>query len=131
VNRYTLAFPSYGYSSTVTDPLGTVRTYSFSRLGASLAFRLTTLAEPAGAGSAAASRTFTYDTNCNVTSRNVTDVAKALSRTRTNTITYALDNAGNRIGEEVRDPANALTKSLSRAMDALNRMRQLTGVSGS
>jgi YD repeat-containing protein len=44
-----------------------------------------------------------------------------------NRIDYTLDNAGNRTGEQVRDPAGALARQLSRSIDALGRVQQATG----
>jgi YD repeat-containing protein len=44
-----------------------------------------------------------------------------------NRIEYTLDNAGNRIGETVKDPSGALKRQLTRSMDALGRVQQLSG----
>jgi len=44
-----------------------------------------------------------------------------------NNVHYTLDNAGNRLGEDVRDPNGALTRQLGRLADALGRIRQTTG----
>ncbi|MCM5681572.1 hypothetical protein M8A51_18765 [Schlegelella sp. S2-27] len=44
-----------------------------------------------------------------------------------NTITYTLDNAGNRTAEQVTDPEGVLARNLSRAFDALGRLQQSTG----
>lgn len=44
-----------------------------------------------------------------------------------NSVTYTLDNAGNRKLEQIKDPASALRRQLSRDIDALNRVQQLTG----
>ena len=44
-----------------------------------------------------------------------------------NSISYTLDNMGNRIAEEVRDPSNSLRRVLSRSIDALGRVQQVTG----
>jgi YD repeat-containing protein len=40
---------------------------------------------------------------------------------------YVLDNAGNRIGENTKDPGGALKRQLSRSIDALGRVQQTTG----
>lgn len=40
-----------------------------------------------------------------------------------NSITYTLDNMGNRTVEESRDPSNQLTRKLTREYDALNRLK--------
>jgi YD repeat-containing protein len=40
---------------------------------------------------------------------------------------YQLDNAGNRIGEQTKDPSGALKRQLARSIDALGRVQQTTG----
>ena len=44
-----------------------------------------------------------------------------------NRIEYTLDNAGNRIAENVKDPGGLLSRQLSRSLDALGRVQQTTG----
>ncbi|RJG05284.1 RHS repeat protein [Noviherbaspirillum cavernae] len=67
VDQYQLNFSPDGSSTTTIDPLGTARTYSYtSILGVT---RATGQSQPAGAGSAAATRSTTYDSNGNVKSR--------------------------------------------------------------
>jgi len=44
-----------------------------------------------------------------------------------NSITYTLDNAGNRIAEEVKDPGGTLTRAITRSFDALGRVQQQVG----
>lgn len=44
-----------------------------------------------------------------------------------NSVTYTLDNMGNRTTEDVRDPGNALRRQLTRSIDALGRVQQVTG----
>lgn len=44
-----------------------------------------------------------------------------------NKVVYTLDNSGNRIKEDYVDPTNALSRTRSRAYDALNRMQQDIG----
>jgi YD repeat-containing protein len=44
-----------------------------------------------------------------------------------NRIEYTLDNAGNRIAENVKDPGGVLSRQLSRSIDALGRVQQTTG----
>jgi hypothetical protein len=44
-----------------------------------------------------------------------------------NTITYTLDNMGNRIGEVVKDKLGNLNRQISRVYDSLNRLQQVTG----
>jgi len=44
-----------------------------------------------------------------------------------NSLTYTLDNMGNRISEQSKDPTGALTRQIIRAYDGLSRMKQITG----
>jgi YD repeat-containing protein len=46
---------------------------------------------------------------------------------RSNSVTYTLDNAGNRTGEEIKDSSGTLLRSITRSFDALNRVQQVTG----
>ena len=62
--------------------------------------------------------TYTYDA-----AHRLTGVADNLG----NAITYTLDNSGNRKAEQVKDPGSTLKRQLTRVMDALNRVQQLTG----
>ncbi len=71
VENYTVVYTTDGngniLSTAATDPLNTTRTYSFtSVLGVN---RLSSLAEPAGAGSSAATKSSTYDANGNLASQ--------------------------------------------------------------
>ena len=43
-----------------------------------------------------------------------------------NTITYTLDNMGNRTAESVKDPGGTLARATARVYDALNRLQQIT-----
>ncbi len=47
-----------------------------------------------------------------------------------NKIVYTLDAAGNRVKEEVYDPANALVRTLTQTFDALGRPNTATGAQG-
>ena len=44
-----------------------------------------------------------------------------------NSVTYTLDNMGNRTTEEVKDLSNTLRRTLGRSIDALGRVQQITG----
>ncbi|WP_084209989.1 RHS repeat protein [Ralstonia sp. A12] len=44
-----------------------------------------------------------------------------------NRIEYTLDNAGNRVAVNVKEPGGNLTRSLSRSIDVLGRVQQITG----
>ena len=62
--------------------------------------------------------TYGYDDAQRLTS--ITDAAG-------NTVTYTLDNIGNRKGEQLKDASGTLVRSISRAYDALNRLQRATG----
>jgi YD repeat-containing protein len=61
---------------------------------------------------------YTYDP-----AHRLTNIADSLG----NSIAYTLDNMGNRINEQVKDPSGALARQTSRVVDALNRLQQITG----
>jgi YD repeat-containing protein len=44
-----------------------------------------------------------------------------------NSISYTLDNMGNRTAEAVKDPSGTLKRTLGRSIDALGRVQQVTG----
>jgi YD repeat-containing protein len=44
-----------------------------------------------------------------------------------NNITYTLDLTGNRIGEQVKDPAGVLTRQVARVFNTLGQMTKVTG----
>jgi YD repeat-containing protein len=44
-----------------------------------------------------------------------------------NTVTYSLDNMGNRIGEQLKDRSGVLARNITRGYDALNRLQSVTG----
>jgi YD repeat-containing protein len=46
-----------------------------------------------------------------------------------NSVTYTLDNMGNKTGEQVKDPSGNLQRNITRVYDALNRVQQVTGAS--
>lgn len=51
----------------------------------------------------------------------------SVSDKKGNSISYTLDNMGNRISEEVKDATGMLARKITRAYDNLNRVRQVTG----
>jgi RHS repeat-associated protein len=66
VNHYALSY-NPGVSTTVTDPLGSIRTYNFTTvLGV---VKSTGQSQPGGSGCGAAASALTYDTNGNIASR--------------------------------------------------------------
>jgi YD repeat-containing protein len=99
-------------SVTVTPPGGTARTtnYSYDNAG-----QLTGATLPDGT-----TLGYSYDAAHRLTS--VTDA-------KGNSVTYTLDNAGNKTGEQVKDPSGNLQRNITRVYDALNRVQQVTGAS--
>jgi YD repeat-containing protein len=97
-----------------------------------------TVTPPAGGG-AAQTTIFTYD--------NVGQLKESLSPDGTkisygydaahrltsitdgagNTVTYTLDNMGNRTGEQLRDKSGTLARSITRIFDELGRLQRVTG----
>ncbi|MBI3150063.1 MAG: RHS repeat protein, partial [Betaproteobacteria bacterium] len=67
VARYALSYPDPVRSSVVTDPLGTQRTYQFQNILGRLSN--TSVAQPAGAGSPAATQTTSFDAHGNISAR--------------------------------------------------------------
>jgi len=62
--------------------------------------------------------TYTYDP-----AQRLTGIADNLG----NSITYTLDNMGNRLGDQVRDPNGTLARQTARIYDVLGRVKQVTG----
>ena len=44
-----------------------------------------------------------------------------------NSVTYTLDNAGNRTAEQIKDASGSLARTVTRVFDALDRVQQTTG----
>lgn len=44
-----------------------------------------------------------------------------------NSVTYTLDNAGNRTTDQIKDPGGTLSRTVTRAFDALSRVQQVVG----
>lgn len=106
-----LAYAPRGWllSKTVTAPgISEATAYSYDSVG-----QLTQVTLPDGSTIA-----YTYDP-----ARRLTDIADSLG----NTIHYALDNAGNRTGEQVKDPNGTLARQVTRVYNAMNRLQQITG----
>jgi YD repeat-containing protein len=64
------------------------------------------------------STTYTYDA-----ARRLTDVTDSAG----NRVSYTLDAMGNRTREEWKDPGGTLRKTITRTIDALNRVQQVVG----
>lgn len=99
-------------STTVTPPGGAARTttYTYDNAG-----QLTGVVMPD-----ATILSYSYDAAHRLTG--VTD-------TKGNTATYTLDNMGNKVGEQVKDPQGNLQRNITRVYDVLNRVQQTTGAS--
>lgn len=97
-------------SVAVTPPGGATRTTTYARDAVG---QVTGVVMPDGTN-----LTFFYDTAHRLTG--VTD-------SRGNSVSYTLDGSGNRVGEDTKDSANVLRRSIARSFDALNRVQQVTG----
>ncbi len=96
IEKYSLAYAANGSSTSVTDPLGTVRTLHFATvLGI---FKSTGSDQPGGSGCSAASNNVTYDVNGNIASRTdfnghrtnyIFDLVRNLETSRTEGLTAA------------------------------------------
>lgn len=102
-----LAYGERGWLASVTAG-GETTSYSYDGAG-----QLNQVGHPDGSFTS-----YTYDA-----AQRLTDVTDSVG----NTIHYTLDNMGNRIKEEVKDPGGALARQTIRIYDALNRLQQVTG----
>ncbi len=107
-----ISYTPRGWVSTVTaTPTGgTARTTSYSYDNAG---QLIGVSQPDGT-----SLTYRYDAAHRLIG--ATDA-------KGNSVNYTLDNVGNRIVEDIKDPMGTLQRSISRSFDALNRVQQVTG----
>lgn len=67
IDKYSITYTSPSSATTVTDPLGAERAYSFSTVNG--VTKLTGVSQPGGSGCAAATNAQTYDANGNIASR--------------------------------------------------------------
>ena len=128
-----LEYNKSGKATRMRDPNGVITTLSYdplSRLASrtvaadTVAARTTTydydgvgqiVKETAPDGSFIA---YTYDA-----AQRLTGISDGIG----NTILYTLDNAGNRVREEVKDANGSLSRQVMRAYDPLNRLQEVTG----
>lgn len=121
-------YDAHGRAGRVTDPNGLDTVYTYTPRGwlatASIGGQ-TTSYDYDGVGQLllvtspdGTSLRYTYDA-----AHRLTKVADSAG----NTIGYTLDNLGNRIAEQVRDPAGTLSRQVSRVYDKLNQLKQITG----
>lgn len=101
----TLAYSARGWLTSRTVA-GETTSFGYDGPG-----NLTTLTQPDSSV-----LTFTFDD-----AHRLTQITDSLN----NTVVYTLDAMGNRTAEQTRDPSGTLKQSLSRAVDALNRVQQL------
>ena len=83
-------------------------TFDYDLLG-----QLAKVAHPDGT-----SVTYTYDGAQRLT---------GLEDQKGNRVVYTLDAMGNRVGEQIADPSGTLVRNIARSIDALNRVKQVTG----
>ena len=115
-NRYQLNFDPSGLKTTVTDPLGSVRTYNFTNILGVL--KQTSQDQPGGSGCGAASSNLGYDANGNVAFRvdfngHRTNYAYDLTRNLETLRTEGLGNTGS---------ATAATRSIATTWHATWRL---------
>ena len=126
------AYNAHGQPLSMTDANGLVTTMTYdarmrlkSRTVSGTGINETTAYDYDGVGQLtkvtlpdASFITYTYDG-----AHRLTKIVDTLN----NSITYTLDAMGNRIGEAAKDPAGALTRSHTREIDALNRLKKDIG----
>lgn len=132
VTQYTL-YDRAGRVRQMIDPKGVVTDISYTPRGW---VNAVTTTAPGGSGRAT---TYTYDGVGQLTgvvqpdgttlsySYDAAHRLVGVTDARGNSINYTLDNLGNRINEDVKDPTGVLQRSISRSFDALNRVQQVTG----
>ncbi|KQW93191.1 hypothetical protein ASC94_10970 [Massilia sp. Root418] len=128
-----LEYNKSGKNTRMSDPNGSIAVLAYDpqlrltsrTLGAGTAAAQTTTYDYDGVGQLikvtapdASFITYTYDA-----AHRLTDVTDGLG----NTIHYTLDNAGNRVREEVKDVSGNLSRQVIRTYDALDRLQDVTG----
>ncbi|WP_220454534.1 DUF6531 domain-containing protein [Ralstonia solanacearum] len=109
VTTFTYAPRGWLTSQTITpaDGAGLTTSYSYDAAG-----QLTKVTQPNGSAIS-----FSHDSAHRLT---------GISDNRGNSIAYTLDAMGNRLQEQVKGPSGALARQVTRIMDNLNRLQQLT-----
>ena len=148
VTSYT--YDAAGNTASITNPAGHVTTMSnydangrVGRItdpnGLTIDFSYTPRGWLASKSIGSETWTFSYDNAGQLTSLTAPDNSTTsysydgahrltgISDVAGNTITYTLDGIGNRVAEVAKDPTGALARQTTRAYDALNRLKQLTG----
>lgn len=129
------SYDAVGRVTKITTPVGTTNELTYSPRGWLLS---STLRSADGAASQRTAYTYTPSGQIKtatapdgrVMSYSYDDAQRLTGVTDTlgNTITYVLDNAGNRTAEKTTDPSGTLTRQIARTYDALNRLQKQTGV---
>lgn len=131
VTQYT-TYDGNGRPTTIVDPNGVTRTLTYHPRG-----WLTSIADSI----AGTTRTTTIAYRANGRVHRITqpdgsflqfgyDAAQRLTSVTDNlgnTVTYTLDNAGNRTDEQFRDSSNTLRQRVTRVFDTLSRLQSVTG----
>lgn len=129
------SYDAVGRVTKVTMPVGTTNELTYSPRGWLLASTLRS-----ADGTAAERTTYTYTPSGQIKTLTAPDGRvmtysyddaqrlTGVTDTLGNTITYVLDNMGNRTSEKITDPAGTLTRQIARTYDALNRLQKQTGV---
>lgn len=131
VTQYT-TYDGNGRPTTIVDPNGVTRTLTYHARG-----WLTSIADSI----AGTTRTTTIAYRANGRVHRITqpdgsflqfgyDAAQRLTSVTDNlgnTVTYTLDNAGNRTDEQFRDSSNTLRQRVTRVFDTLSRLQSVTG----
>jgi len=134
VTQY-LRYDRSGRLLKVIDPNGVVSEMSYTPRG----WLNSITVAPGGGSEPPQTTTYSYDGIGNVlqtsfpdgtTLNYVYDAGHRLigvSDTAGNHVTYELDAAGNRVGEQVQDVSGVLARNITRSFDALGRLQQVTG----
>jgi YD repeat-containing protein len=115
--------PNGAVTDTAYTPRGWLKEVKLTPAGSATSQRTVYEYDPVGQMTRATlpdgtSATYTYDA-----ARRLTDVADSAG----NRVSYTLDAMGNRTKEEWKDPGGQLRKTLTRSIDALNRVQQVVG----
>jgi YD repeat-containing protein len=132
-------FTTYDRSGRIkrsVDPNGVVTTIAYTPRG----WVNSVVVSPPTGGGAAQTTSYVYDGVGQLKEATLPDATKitysydgahrliGIKDGAGNTITYTLDNAGNRTAEALKDPAGLLARNVTRVFDALGRVQSMTGV---
>ncbi|WCM86287.1 DUF6531 domain-containing protein [Acidovorax sp. NCPPB 3576] len=147
---WTYGYDIAGNTTKVTNPLGHVTLYSYSGAG-----QITQITDPNGVVTAntydarqrllstsvaGQTTTYAYDAVGQLTRATRPDAnwigfeydaahrLAAVTDNLGNRIDYTLDNAGNRVAQQTKDPAGVLSRQITRMYDAVGRLQKTTGL---